>query len=119
MMQLAAESTKVYLCREAVDLRKSINGLSVLVESVLELNPFSAHGFVFCNRRRDKVKILDWERNGFCVWYKRLEQQRFRWPEHLEGETITLTGQELRWLLEGYDLRYLRPHEALSYKSVL
>jgi len=59
----------VYLCRESIDFRKGINGLAVLVEEVLQQDPFSEQLFVFCNRTRDKVKILYWERNGFCLWH--------------------------------------------------
>ena len=62
----------VYLCREPVEMRKSIDGLSLLVQEAMELNPFDEAIFVFCNRQRDKVKILAWERNGFVLWYKRL-----------------------------------------------
>ena len=68
---------EVYLCCDIVDMRKSINGLSAIVEQELEVSPFSTHLFVFCNRRRDKIKILYWERSGFVLWYKRLEKQRF------------------------------------------
>ena len=75
------EEVEVFLCREAVDLRKSINGLSILVEEALGLDPFAPQLFVFCNRKRDKVKILYWERTGFVLWYKRLERDRFVWPE--------------------------------------
>ena len=60
----------VYVCRDVVDFRKGIQSLSVLVEATLELDPFSEHLFVFCNRKRDKVKVLYWERNGFCMWQK-------------------------------------------------
>ncbi len=109
----------VYLCREAVDFRKGINGLAILVEQQLSLSPFCEQLFVFCNRRRDKVKILYWERSGFCLWQKRLEKERFKWPRHLMGDVITLTGQQLNWLLDGYDLRAMRPHKALKYKTVL
>ena len=101
-------------------MRKSIDGLSALVEGTLALNPFSTHLFVFTNRRRDKVKCLYWETNGFCLWYKRLEKQRFQWPTHLaQGATIILTGQQLNWLLDGFDLRGWQPHRALQYESVL
>ncbi len=109
----------IYLCKQPVDFRKAVNGLSALVEGTLSLNPFSEHLFIFTNRRRDKVKILYWERSGFCLWYKRLEKERFKWPRHLPGEVITLTGQELNWLLDGYDLRYLKPHQRLEYQTVL
>lgn len=109
---------RVYLCREAVDMRKSINGLSVLVQEAMLLNPFDEAVFVFGNRARDKVKILSWERNGFVLWYKRLEKERFKWPERLEEATAVLSGQELNWLLDGYDIGLMRPHKALHYQSV-
>ncbi|MBL3601826.1 MAG: IS66 family insertion sequence element accessory protein TnpB, partial [gamma proteobacterium endosymbiont of Lamellibrachia anaximandri] len=69
--------------------------------------------------RRDAIKILYWERSGFCLWQKKLEQARFKWPVHLDGDVITLDGQQLNWLLDGYDLRYLQPHNALKYKTLL
>ncbi|ABI57128.1 IS66 family insertion sequence element accessory protein TnpB [Alkalilimnicola ehrlichii MLHE-1] len=108
----------VYLCREPVDMRKSIDGLSLLVQEAMALNPFEQAVFVFCNRQRDKVKILAWERNGFVLWYKRLEQERFKWPARLQGDTLTLSGQELNWLLDGYDIALMRPHKALHYQAV-
>jgi transposase len=64
-----AEEVQVYLCRQVVDMRKSINGLSILVEETLQLDPFAKQLFVFCNRKRDKLKLLYWERNGFVLWY--------------------------------------------------
>lgn len=109
----------VYLCRDSVDFRKGINGLSVLVEAVLQHDAFSEHLFVFCNRRRDAIKILYWEGNGFCLWQKRLEQARFKWPRRHERDVISLTGQQLNWLLDGYDVMALKPHKRLYYNSVL
>lgn len=111
--------SEVYLCIEPVDFRKGINGLAALVEAELALDPFSEHLFVFVNRRRDKVKVLYWEGSGFCLWLKRLEQARFKWPRFLGGRTATLTGQQLNWLLDGIDLRYVQPHQRLHYKSLL
>jgi transposase len=108
----------VYLCREPVDMRKSIDGLSLLVQEAMALNPFDSAVFVFGNRARDKVKILAWERSGFVLWYKRLERERFKWPERLEGETISLSGEQLNWLLDGYDIALMRPHKALHYQAV-
>jgi transposase len=70
----------VYLYRPAIDFRKSIGGLSALVEQELGLNPFGDALYLFINRRRDKLKALYWHRNGFCLWYKRLEAERFAWP---------------------------------------
>lgn len=97
-----ADSVQVFLYAEPVDMRKSIDGLSVLVEQEMALSPSMDALFVFCNRGRDKIKLLCWERNGFIVWYKRLEKQRFRWPT--SDDTLSLTGQELNWLLDGFDI---------------
>ena len=114
-----AEGVAVLLCRAPVDFRKSINGLSSLVEEALGQDPFSPQLFVFTNRNRDKVKILYWERSGFVLWYKRLEKQRFPWPRADAEEIVTMTGRELNWLLDGIDWFTVKPHEALSYESVL
>lgn len=65
------------------------------------------------------MKCLTWERNGFCLWHKPLEAERFQWPLHRAEALLNLTGQELAWLLGGYDLRHWKPHKALTYKSVL
>jgi transposase len=82
-------------------------------------DPFSGQLFVFVNRKRDKIKILYWERAGFCLWQKRLEKERFKWPDHLHGDVLTLDGQQLNWLLDGYNLAAMRPHRSLAYTTVL
>ena len=119
MMRPSNDLPAVYLCRDAIDFRKGINGLSVLVEDTLCLDPFSEHLFVFCNRRRNRVKILYWERSGFCLWQKRLEKARFHWPRKVEDAMVTLTSQQLNWLLDGYDIARMKPHEKLCFSSVL
>jgi transposase len=119
MMRPSNDLPVVYLCRDAVDFRKGINGLAVLVEDTLALEPFSDHLFVFCNRGRNRIKILYWERNGFCMWQKRLEKARFHWPRRADAEVVTLTAQQLNWLLDGYDITRLKPHEKLHFSSVL
>ncbi len=96
-------------------MRKSINGLSLLVADQLELNPLSGHLFAFCNRKRDMVKILYWDRNGFCLWHKRLEKDRFRWPETAE-DVLTVQGYELSWLLDGLSLDQRTAHHQLEYE---
>ncbi len=113
-----AETVRVHLCREPVDFRKAINGLSILVAEEMELDPFSAQVFAFCNRRRNQVKLLVWERNGFVLWQKRLEKDRFPWPREGEEDVFEVTGRELNWLLDGIDVFGLRPHEALSFLVV-
>jgi len=109
---------RVRLCREPVDFRKAINGLSILVEEELELDPFSTQVFAFCNRKRNQVKLLVWERNGFVLWQKRLEKDRFPWPRLIDEEVVELTGRELNWLLDGIDVFAQKPHEELSFSSV-
>jgi len=113
------DDVEVYLCLDVVDMRKSINGLSILVEQTLGLDLFAPKLFVFCNRKRDKVKILYWERSGFVLWYKRLEKDRFPWPDAQSDAVVSMTGRELNWLLDGIDLFRLKPHASLSYESVL
>lgn len=119
MMRPVADLPLVHVYKPPVDMRKSINGLAVMVEEVLTLNPFSSHLFVFANRRRDKVKVLYWERNGFCLWYKRLERERFKWPIHLSGDVLSLTGRELNWLLDGLDISRMQAHTTLRYATLL
>ena len=113
-----SEQVRVHLCRDPVDFRKAINGLSAMVAEDLELDPFSAHVFGFCNRRHDQVKLLVWERNGFVLWQKRLERDRFPWPEPGEERVLAVTGRELNWLLDGIDVFRLRPHETLKFSAV-
>lgn len=112
------DGVQVHLCREPVDFRKAINGLSILVAEELELDPFSTQVFAFCNRKRNQVKLLVWERNGFVLWQKRLEKDRFPWPRSLDEEVVALTGRELNWLLDGIDVFAQRPFEELSFSSV-
>lgn len=95
---------KVYLAVGPTDLRKSIDGLAILVQESFKLDPFSKNLFVFCNRKQDKVKILEWDTNGFWLYYKRLEKGTFKWPNNSSSETISINEREFRWLLDGLDL---------------
>ena len=114
-----SESIRVHLCRDVVDFRKQMQGLSVLVQEELELDPFNSHLFAFCNRKRDHVRVLYWERNGFAMWQKRLEADKFPWPRSSGQEVLELSGRELNWLLDGLDVFAMKPHEAISYKRTL
>lgn len=109
---------EVYLAVGVTDMRKSINGLSILVADQLDLNPFSGHMFAFCNRKRTMVKILYWDRNGFCLWHKRLEKDRFRWPESSE-EVLAIGRRELNWLIDGLSVDQNEAHKKLSYSAIL
>ncbi len=99
-------------------MRKSINGLSILVETALLQNPLSSHVFVFCNRGRDKLKILVWHNNGFWLFYRRLEKQRFYWPTVSETASINISSRELSWLLEGLDISRVSAHKRLDYSMI-
>ncbi|AWG29507.1 MULTISPECIES: IS66 family insertion sequence element accessory protein TnpB [Burkholderia cepacia complex] len=107
------EGLKVYLHRDPVDFRMGINGLSILVEQAMRLNPMTSALFVFGNRRRDRIKILGWGGNGFWLLLKRLEADRFVWPNG--GDTITLTAEQLHWLLDGIDLAVIQKHPQRYY----
>jgi transposase len=116
-MFLQSPDLKVYLALGATDMRKAINGLSMIAEQ-LELDPFSGHLFVFCNRRKKILKILYWDTNGFCLWQKRLEKQTFKWPK-TEAEVLQIGQRELRWLLDGLKITQRGAHRQLHYETVL
>ncbi len=117
-MMRPGDEVEVWLCREPVDFRKQINGLSILVEQELGLDLFAPRLYAFTNRKRNRVKLLYWERSGFVLWLKRLEKARFPWPG--DGDAVvTVTGRELNWLLDGIDFFQIKPHEALCFDSVL
>lgn len=109
--------TQVYLAVGSTDMRKQIGRLSILVQEGMKLDPFSGSVFVFCNRRRSTIKALYWDRNGFCLWQKRLERDRFRWPETKE-EVMRISPRELRWLLDGLELVQGSAHRQLQYTEV-
>ena len=96
---------KVYLASGVTDLRKSISGLSTLVDASLGLDLFSGSLFVFCNRNRQLIKVLYWDHNGFCLWQKRLECE----------EVVELTQRQLEWLLQGLDFSQITAHQPLDY----
>jgi transposase len=105
----------VYVRPGVTDMRKAINGLSILVDEQMELDPLSGTLFLFCNRQRRILKALYWDRNGFCLWQKKLEKHRFPWPDTQEAAR-EITTEQLRMLLDGID--FWNAHEPLSYKSV-
>jgi len=81
-------------------------------------NPLSSHLFVFCNRQRDKLKILYWHNNGFWLFYRRLEKQRFHWPQPSQSAAVEITSRELLWLLEGLDISRVTAHKRLDYSAI-
>ena len=85
----------------STDMRKSIDGLAAIVEGSFKLDPFADLLFVFCNRTRNRLKILEWDGNGFWLYFKRLEKGRFRWPDSTGSATMALTSEELAVMLNG------------------
>jgi len=95
-------SIRIHLARGATDMRKAIDGLAAITNDVLRLDPMSGHLFVFCNRARNRIKIIYWEESGFWLLHKRLERGRFAWPDGPEP-VIRLDAAQLHALLGGLD----------------
>lgn len=108
---------RVFMACGYTDMRKAINGLSILVAQHFEMDPLSGHLFVFCNKRQNMVKILYWNRNGFCLWHKRLEKQFFRWPKE-KADIYEIDHRQLSWLLEGLEMHQQNAHVRLNYTTV-
>ena len=106
---------KVYIAIGHTDMRKSINGLCQLVFDNFDSDIFSGNLFAFCNRRRDIIKILFWDHNGFCIWHKRLENDHFRWPKS-DSEVININSRQMSWLLAGLDIE--TAHKQLTYSEL-
>lgn len=109
MLSLPA-SVRIFLCLEVTDMRRGFDGLAAMVSEVLKDDPLSGHMFVFRNRRSDRVKILYWDRDGFALWYKRLEKGTFRFPSvtSRRSQRVEVKASDLMMLLDGVDLRSVR-----------
>lgn len=108
---------EVFLYRDPVDFRKSYRGLGAIVELDIGDNPFDGALYVFINRRCNKIKCLFWEDNGFVLYYKSLAEEKFKWPKQGE-DVMTLNGQQINWLLDGYDITQMNPHKKLHFDSL-
>jgi len=110
---------QVYLACGGTDMRKSINGLSAIVEGSFKLDLFDGALFVFCNKNRDRLKILEWDGDGFWLHFKRLEKGHFRWPAQGETATMTLSGEDLAILLGGARVELkLRRNEVSERRAI-
>lgn len=109
---------KVYLACGYTDLRQGIDGLANIVQQQFRLDPFTNTLFLFCGRRRDRIKALYWEGNGFVLLYKRLENGVFQWPRN-ETEARELTPQQYRWLMEGLKVDQPKAHKAVTGLSIV
>lgn len=108
MIDLIAD--RVWLAPGPTDMRKSIDGLAAIVKHEMQLDPLEPAVFVFCGRRRDRIKLLYWDVNGFWLLYKRLESGRFRWPA-AGTESALLTRRQLAWLLDGLQVEQRHAHQ--------
>jgi transposase len=113
-------TVRIYLAPGATDMRKAFDGLAAATKSVIGEDPLSGHLFVFCNRRRDRIKILWWDRSGFCLFAKRLEKGTFRWPDLAPSRAtrVEMTREELMLLLGGIDLRRAKRRRWLEHPEV-
>lgn len=112
------EDVPVYLHRAPVDFRKAINGLSIIVDNSMGQNIFDAGLFVFCNKKRDKLKVLYWDETGFCLWHKRLEKDKFMWPRMHSDDVVNWNKEQLNWLLRGFDVSKIKAHNPLKYIAI-
>lgn len=108
---------QIFLYRAPIDFRKQVNGLAALIEQELGHDPFTGALYAFTNRQRNKIKCLMWEDNGFVLYYKALAEEKFKWPS-LADDLLPLTGEQINWLLDGYDISLLHGHKKLHYDRV-
>jgi transposase len=109
-MLSVSNQVRVFLARDAVDMRKSFHGLTALAESVLQQDPLSGHLFVFINRRRDRIKLLYWGGTGFCIWYQQLQRGTYQLPaaSTADQQGIEISASQLALILDGIDLSSVR-----------
>lgn len=112
------DGAAVYLASGSTDMRKSIDALAAIVTHDFGLDLFSNSLFVFCNRDRDKLKILHWDHNGFWLYYRRLERGRFRWPARSADQTRSISRRQLQWLLDGLTLEQHQAHRPVTARIV-
>ena len=105
----------IFIYRPFVDFRKEVNGLTAIVQDQMQLSPFDNYLFIFCNRNRDRLKILYWDKTGFAMWYKLLQENRYKWPTHLEEDSIVVDLKKLKKFLKGMNPWQI-PHSELHYK---
>ena len=116
-MNMFMNAPAIYLHREPVDFRKQIDGLAAIVELTMKQPLSTGALFVFCCKRRNKLKCLYWDKTGFCLWYKRLEKDKFNWPKKHEQSTIKITEEQLHWLLRGVYITAITPHQHIEFDS--
>ena len=117
-MKSASSFTQVFVHRTPVDMRRGINGLCDIVHASGMGELSGKNIFVFCGRRRNSIKVLYFDRNGFCLWQKRLETDLFPWPKKITEEVVVLSPQQFTWLLEGFDVWKIKPFADAKFERV-
>jgi transposase len=114
-MKINWEEVNIFIKPGPTDMRKQINGLSVMIQKELNYNPLDGNLYIFCNKNRRRLKILYWDRNGFCLWLKRLKEDKFPWPKNAD-ECKEITVHQLEMLLDG--INFFNAHKKLNFSAV-
>lgn len=109
-----AEDIKILICTQPIDMRKSINGLTILVIETLKQDPQSKQMYLFYSKGKDKIKAILWDKNGFILLYKKLEKEKFIFPQDIHNTFFEIDSDLLRWLLHGFDFYRLKNHPDLK-----
>lgn len=112
-------TTKVYLAAGNTDMRKSFNGLTAIIQECFNLDLFGESIFVFCNKSKNRIKVLQWDNNGFWLHYKRLEEGIFKWPDKIRNDTLEISDRQLGWLLDGLSINQNEAHKKMNIKKVV
>ena len=117
-MRSPKDFTGIFIHKDPVDMRRGINGLADIIESAKMGDLMGRNLFIFSGKRKHTIKILYFDKSGFCLWQKRLERERFPWPKKLSTEVVQITAEQLSWLLEGYDIWKIKPFAELHFERV-
>lgn len=118
-MKSLREFPCVLLHRDSIDFRKGIFGLSAYIQMCMGESPFQGTLFVFINRSRTAIKLLYWDKTGFALWMKVLEKEKFLWPKKARLEKIVINSEQMEWLLQGFDILSMKPHEELEFSVLI
>ena len=117
-MKAATSFVQVFIHKEPVDMRRGINGLCDIIQASEMGELMDKNLFVFCGKRKNSIKVLYFDRSGFCLWQKRLDDERFKWPTRHDESVVHLSPQQFEWLLEGYDVWKMKPFGAKNFERV-
>jgi len=117
-MKAISHFTGIYIHREPVDMRRGINGLCDIVQMAQMGTLKEGHLFVFSGKQKSSIKILYFDRTGFCLWQKRLEKDRFPWPKEMTETVVRINSQQLEWLLEGFEVWKMKPFSEQKFEKV-